>query len=39
MKKIFVLGAKGMLGRYVSKYLKSINKFEIIEVNRNDMDA
>lgn len=35
--KIYVLGSKGMLGRYVSSYLKK--KYEIIEITRNDLDV
>lgn len=35
--KVFVFGANGMLGRYVSTYLK--NYYEVIEVNRKDIDA
>lgn len=36
--KIFVLGASGMLGRYVSKYLQSIGWY-IIEIGRKELDA
>ena len=36
--KIFVLGASGMLGRYVSKYLKSIGWY-VIEIGRKELDA
>lgn len=35
--KIFVLGATGMLGKYVSKYLSE--NFDVIDVNRNILDA
>jgi dTDP-4-dehydrorhamnose reductase len=35
--KIFVLGATGMLGKYVSKYLGQ--SFDIVEVNRPQLDA
>ena len=36
--KIFVLGSTGMLGRYVSTYLKSQNR-EVVNVTRNQIDA
>jgi dTDP-4-dehydrorhamnose reductase len=35
--KIYVLGSKGMLGRYVTKYLK--NKYNVIGLARKDIDA
>lgn len=35
--KIYVLGASGMLGKYVSTYLKQ--KFYVIDINRNKIDA
>jgi dTDP-4-dehydrorhamnose reductase len=35
--KVFVLGATGMLGKYVSKYLEQ--SFEVIEINRRTLDA
>lgn len=35
--KIFVLGSKGMLGRYVYTYLKQF--YEVIELNRSEIDA
>lgn len=35
--KIYILGANGMLGRYVSKYLGQY--FKTIEVNRDKIDA
>jgi dTDP-4-dehydrorhamnose reductase len=35
--KIFVLGSKGMLGRYIYKYLKQF--YEVIELNRKEIDA
>lgn len=35
--KVFVFGSNGMLGRYVSTYLK--NYYEIIEVTRNEIDS
>lgn len=35
--KIFVLGANGMLGRYVSNYLS--NYFKVINITRNEIDA
>lgn len=38
MIRIFVLGHKGMLGRYVYTYLKSKN-YEVIGVSRPTMDA
>jgi len=37
--KIFVLGSKGMLGRYVTKFLQLYPYYEIIELNRNVIDA
>lgn len=37
--KIFVFGSKGMLGRYVYTYLKNNLYNEVIEVNRNEVDA
>lgn len=36
--KVYVLGYKGMLGRYVYIYLKSKN-FDVIGLTRNDIDA
>lgn len=36
--KIFVLGHTGMLGRYVSTYLKT-QKHDVIEVSRSQVDA
>ena len=35
--KLFVLGSRGMLGRYVYSYLKQF--YEVIELNRNEIDA
>lgn len=35
--KVFVFGSNGMLGRYVSTYLK--NYYEVVEVNRKEIDA
>jgi len=35
--KIYVLGYKGMLGRYVSTYLKDY--FDVINLSRNEIDA
>lgn len=35
--KIFVLGSKGMLGRYVTKYLG--HYYDVIEINRDVIDA
>lgn len=35
--KIIVLGSKGMLGRYVSRYLSK--KFNVIQINRDVLDA
>jgi dTDP-4-dehydrorhamnose reductase len=35
--KIYVLGSKGMLGRYVMTYLK--DKYEVIGLTRNQIDA
>lgn len=37
--KIFVFGSNGMLGRYVYTYLKNNLYNEVIEVNRNQVDA
>jgi dTDP-4-dehydrorhamnose reductase len=36
--KIFVLGHKGMLGRYVYSYLK-LMKYNVIGISRDEMDA
>jgi dTDP-4-dehydrorhamnose reductase len=36
--KIYVLGYKGMLGRYVYTYLKS-KKYDVIGISRNEMDV
>ncbi len=35
--KIYVLGASGMLGKYVSTYLKE--NFDAVEINRENIDA
>lgn len=35
--KIYVLGSRGMLGRYVTKYLSQQN--EVVEINRDTIDA
>ena len=35
--KIYVLGASGMLGKYVSTYLKE--NFDVVEINRENIDA
>lgn len=35
--KIFVLGSKGMLGRYVTKYLG--HYYDVVEINRDVIDA
>ena len=35
--KIFVIGSTGMLGKYVSTYLKDY--YEVIELSRNEIDA
>lgn len=35
-KKVFILGSTGMLGTYVSSYLK--NKYNIFEISRNNFD-
>jgi dTDP-4-dehydrorhamnose reductase len=35
--KVFVIGSTGMLGKYVSTYLKEY--YEVVELNRNDIDA
>lgn len=37
MKRVFVLGSNGMLGRYVSTYLKEY--YNVINVNRDKLDA
>lgn len=37
--KVFVFGSNGMLGKYVSTYLKSNIYHEVINVNRNQVDA
>ncbi len=35
--KIFVFGSNGMLGRYVSTYLK--NRYTVVDITRNEIDA
>jgi dTDP-4-dehydrorhamnose reductase len=35
--KIYILGSKGMLGKYVSTYLKDY--FDVINITKNDIDA
>lgn len=35
--RVFVIGSTGMLGKYVSTYLK--NYYEIVEISRNDIDV
>jgi len=35
--KVYVLGSKGMLGRYVSTYLKDY--FDVVNLSKNDIDA
>jgi dTDP-4-dehydrorhamnose reductase len=35
--KIFVFGSNGMLGRYVSTYLK--NQYTVVDITRNEIDA
>jgi dTDP-4-dehydrorhamnose reductase len=37
MMRVFVIGSTGMLGKYVSTYLK--NYYEIVEIGRNDIDV
>ena len=39
MVKIIVFGNEGMLGNYIYKYLKSLNKYNIIGINRSKYDA
>lgn len=36
--KVYVLGANGMLGFYISTFLKSMNK-EVINIKRHELDA
>jgi dTDP-4-dehydrorhamnose reductase len=36
--RVYVLGYKGMLGRYVYTYLKSKN-FDVVGISRNELDA
>ena len=36
--KIYILGASGMLGRYVSTYLKT-QEFNVVDINRDTLDA
>jgi dTDP-4-dehydrorhamnose reductase len=36
--KIYVLGAKGMLGRYISTYFKT-RGFYVVDINRDTLDA
>ena len=38
MKKIFILGSNGMLGKYLSAYLKE-KEFSITEFSRTNFDA
>ena len=38
MQKIIVFGSTGMLGNYVSRYLKS-KDFNVVDINRRDLDA
>lgn len=38
MKKIFILGYTGMLGRYIYSYFKKNSNYDIIGINRNDLD-
>ena len=37
MMNVFVLGSKGMLGRYIYKHLSK--NYNIIEINRNQLNA
>jgi dTDP-4-dehydrorhamnose reductase len=39
MQKVFVFGSTGMLGRYVTSYLKKNNRFDVIGVTRSEIDA
>ena len=39
MQKVFVFGSTGMLGRYMTSYLKKNSQFEVIEVTRSEIDA
>ena len=39
MQKVFVFGSTGMLGRYMTSYLKKNMNFDVIEVTRKEIDA
>lgn len=39
MQKVFVFGSTGMLGRYVTSYLKKNTRFDVIGVTRSEIDA
>ena len=39
MEKVFIFGSTGMLGRYMSSYLKQFELLEVIEVTRKEIDA
>ena len=39
MARVFVFGSTGMLGRYMTSYLKKNTQFDVIEVTRKEIDA
>lgn len=39
MQKVFVFGSTGMLGRYMTSYLKKNTGLDVIEVTRKEIDA
>lgn len=39
MEKVFIFGATGMLGRYMSSYLKQFDQLDIVKVTRKEIDA
>lgn len=39
MQRVFVFGSTGMLGRYMTSYLKKNTRFDVIGVTRSEIDA
>jgi dTDP-4-dehydrorhamnose reductase len=39
MQRVFVFGSTGMLGRYMTSYLKKNTQFDVIGVTRSEIDA
>jgi len=39
LKTIIVLGANGMLGRYIASYFESTTKFNVVRITRNTINA